>query len=263
MFATFDRQVALFAEGALREAAYRGGLPRRSGLCRVSPLVCHAVYEAVHEASRRDGVPAGVRHLLAAMYDQPGSAAVQLAKRMWVTGHGRPLLDRQSDRYRAGDDPPDWASFAMKALRVVPSHGPRVPRVPWRMVVATGLYFLVRRPFRRHGARYGHPVPLLIEHDAPVQTVRLGHAQTSTANVLLSMLDLHEQLDAASMVLPEPVARHNTAGLWGQRWNAGVLGGCPRTDAVRRRSQGLCRGGVEVGAPVPPVERFGLPSGLA
>lgn len=208
LFAAFDQQVALFAESALREAAYLGG-PGSAGF---SPLVRHAVYEAVHEASRRDGVPAGVRHLLAAMYDEPDSAAVQLAQRMWVTGHGRALLDRQSDRYRAGDEPPDWAPFAMKALRVVPSPAPRALRVPWRAAVATGLYFLVRRPFRRHGARYGHPVLLLIEYDARKQAVRLGHAHTGTVELLLSMLDLHEQLRTAGMVLPEPVARHNTAG---------------------------------------------------
>jgi hypothetical protein len=78
--------------------------------------------------------------------------------------------------------------------------------------VATGLYFLVRRPFRRHGARYGHPILLLIEHDARKQAVRLGHAHTGTVELLLSTLDLHEQLHTAGMVLPEPAARHNSAG---------------------------------------------------
>ena len=51
LFPAFDRQVELFAEGALREAAFDGG----GGDARFSPLVRHAVYEAVHEASRHRG----------------------------------------------------------------------------------------------------------------------------------------------------------------------------------------------------------------
>ncbi|WP_203922476.1 Clp protease N-terminal domain-containing protein [Rugosimonospora africana] len=208
LFAGFDRQVELFAEGVLREAAYDGG----PGVAVFSPLVRHAVYEAVHEASRRDGVHAGIRHLLAAIFAEPGSAAAELAGRMWVVGHGGQLLDRQSSRYRAGDSPPNWAPQVLKVLRVLPSKTSATLDLPWRAAVATGMYFAVRRPFRRYGARYGHPIPLLIEGDAAKQAVRLGHAHTGTVEVLLSILDLHEQLHAAGAVLPESVARHNTAG---------------------------------------------------
>ncbi|UWP83109.1 Clp protease N-terminal domain-containing protein [Dactylosporangium fulvum] len=208
LFPAFDQQVELFAEGALREAAYKGG----PGDSVFSPLVCHAVYEAVHEASRRDGVHAGVRHLLGAVFAEPGNAAAKLAERMWVVGHGGFPLDRQSPAYRGGDDPPDWAVQALQALRVLPAKPPRALQLPWKAAVATSMYFLVRRPFVRYGARYGHPISLLIETDAAEQAVRLGHAYTGTVEVLLSILDLHEQLHAAGAVLPDLVARHNTAG---------------------------------------------------
>ncbi|MGI5239254.1 Clp protease N-terminal domain-containing protein [Dactylosporangium sp. CA-139066] len=208
LFPAFDQQVAVFADGALREAAHLGG----PGVAVFSPLVRHAVYEAVHEASRRDGVPAGVRHLLAAIFAEPGNAAAQLARQMWVVGHDGLALDRQAPKYRAGDDPPDWAPQALKALCVLPSNAPRMLQPPWRAAVAAGLYVAMRRPFLRHGARYGHPILALVEHDAGIQAIRLGHAHTGTVELLLSVLDLHEQLHTAGAVLPEPVARHNTAG---------------------------------------------------
>jgi hypothetical protein len=100
LFPTFDRQVELFAEGALREAAFDGG----PGAVMFSPLVRHAVYEAVHEASRRDGVPAGVGHLLAAVFAEPGNAATEVAAHVQGSVH----LDRQSLGYRAGDESPPW-----------------------------------------------------------------------------------------------------------------------------------------------------------
>ncbi|MFY1695977.1 hypothetical protein [Solwaraspora sp. WMMA2101] len=76
LFPEFDQQVELFAEGALREATHNGG----PGEAVFSGLVRHAVYEAVHEASRLHGAPAGVRHLLAAMYAVPGNAAARLTE---------------------------------------------------------------------------------------------------------------------------------------------------------------------------------------
>jgi|GEM_PF-2656618 len=209
LFPEFDQQVELFAEGALREATHDGG----PGEAVFSGLVRHAVYEAVHEASRRDGVPAGVRHLLAAMYAVPGNAAGRLAEQMWVPGHGDDrLLSRQSPRYRAGDSPPNWAPGMLKALGVLPTTMPAVPRVLWNAVVTTGGYFLLRRPFRRHGTRYGHVIPTIVEREAALQAIRLGRTRTGTVEVLLSILDLHEQLHAAGVDLPEPVAQHNTAG---------------------------------------------------
>ena len=53
---------------------------------------------------------------------------------------------------------------------------------------------------------------MLVEGDARRQAVRLGRAYTGTIDVLLSMLELHEQLDRAGATLPQPVARYNCAG---------------------------------------------------
>jgi hypothetical protein len=196
LFPAFDRQVELFAEGALREAAFDGG----GGDVRFSPLVRHAVYEAVHEASRRDGVPAGVGHLLAAVFAAPGSAASTVAAHLWVPAH----LDRQSRRYRAGDGLPPWAPEALKAAGVLPSDVSRAVRLFVAVVTS--------RPLRRRGNRYRYPIPVLVEGDARRQAVRLGRARTGTVEVLLSILELHEQLDSAGVALPPPVARDNTAG---------------------------------------------------
>jgi hypothetical protein len=196
LFAAFDRQVELFTDGAVREAAFDGG----PGAVTFSPLVRHAVYEAVHEASRRDGVPAGVGHLLAAVFAAAGSAAMAVA----VHVPGPVHLDRQSPGYRAGDESPPWAPEALKVAGVLPSDSSRAGRLLLAAVTS--------RPFRRRGNRYRHPIPVLIEADARRQAVRLGRAHTGTIEVLLSMLELHEQLDRAGATLPQPVARYNCAG---------------------------------------------------
>ena len=202
----FDEQVALFAKGALREAAYDGG----PGAAEFSPLVQHAVYQAVHEASRRDGVPAGVRHLLAALFAEPDSGSSAVARKL--VGQRGHVLNREAPEYRAGGPPSAWASGGLVAARVLPGTAPRGLDLPWRTVATTVTYFLLRRPFRRHGAHYGHPIPFLIEVQAARQAVRFGRTHTGTAEVLLCIIDLHEQLQAAGAVLPHPVARHNTAG---------------------------------------------------
>ena len=192
LFPAFDWQVELFADGAVREATFDGG----PGAVTFSPLVRHAVYEAVHEASRRDGVPAGVGHLLAAVFAESGSAALEIAAHVRGPVH----LDRQSPGYRAGDESPPWAPEALKVAGVLPSDGSRAGRLL--------LAAVMNRPLRRRGNRYRHPIPVLIEADARRQAVRLGRAYTGTIEVLLSMLELHEQLDQAGATLP----RHNSAG---------------------------------------------------
>jgi hypothetical protein len=68
------------------------------------------------------------------------------------------------------------------------------------------------RPYRTHGARYGHPTLFLIEADATDKAVRTGHASVTAADVLLSVVDLHEQLAATRTQLPPDVARWNEAG---------------------------------------------------
>ncbi|MFY1695978.1 Clp protease N-terminal domain-containing protein [Solwaraspora sp. WMMA2101] len=121
-------------------------------------------------------------------------------------------MSRQLPRYRAGDPPPNWAPEMLKVMGVLPTTIPVVPQTLWKAVVTTGGYFLLRRPFHRHGTRYGHVIPIIVERDAALQAIRLGRTRTGTVEVLLSILDLHEQLHAAGVDLPEPVAQHNTAG---------------------------------------------------
>lgn len=195
LFPAFDRQVELFADGAVREATFDGG----PGAVTFSPLVRHAVYEAVHEASRRDGVPAGVGHLLAAVFAEAGSAAVEVAAQVRGSVH----LDRHSPGYRAGDESPLWAPEALKVAGVLPSDSSRAGRLLFAMTI---------RALRRRGNRYRYPIPVLVEADARRQAVRLGRAYTGTIEVLLSVLELHEQLDRAGVTLPPAVARYTCAG---------------------------------------------------
>ncbi|GAA0951949.1 hypothetical protein GCM10009558_068520 [Virgisporangium aurantiacum] len=149
---------------------------------------------------RHRGVPAGVGHLLAAVFAEAGSAAVEVAAHVRGSVH----LDRQSPGYRAGDESPPWAPEALKVAGVLPSDGSRAGRLVLAAVTS--------RPFRRRGNRYRHPIPVLVEGDARWQAVRLGRPYTGTIEVLLSMLELHEHLDRAGATLPPPVARYNSAG---------------------------------------------------
>ena len=255
LFPAFDEQVELFAEGALREAAHRAG---RANI-EFSPLVRHAVYEAVHEASRRDQVPAGVRHLVLAVLGEPGNGAAVLAGRMWVVGHSGGLgLDRQSPLYRAGGPPALRAADALRALRVLPSRAPLVVDLPWRAGAAAVVYWSWRRPYRLHGERYGHPIPGLIEHEAGTQAVRRGRDRVDALDVLLGILEFHEQLRAAEVQLPEPVARYNTAGDVLREHGITLL---DATVAADRAPESPTRGG---GPPVVPLyERLRMVSRAA
>jgi len=150
----FDRQVEILADGALREAAYDA----RPKAVPFTPLVRHAVYEAVHEAGRRDGVAAGCRHLMAALLAEPAGAARAVTARIaGAEGFG---FDRRSPQYRAGGVPSSWA-------------------LAW------------------HRRRW--MFPLLVRSDAIRQAVRLARASVGTAEVLLSLLELHEQLETAGI----------------------------------------------------------------
>jgi hypothetical protein len=206
LFPAFDRQVALFADAALREAAYRGG----PAAAEFSPLVARAVYEAIHEASRRDGVPAGVRHLLAAIAAEPGNAAAQLTERMWIVGHGGSIVDRQSRRYRAGDPASGWVVPTLTAAGVLPPGARRPMPLAARLLLAAARGS-IRWTLRRGAARSGHPMLSVLESDAGFWAVRLGRPRTGTVELLLGILDIDEQLRAAGKTLPEPLARHNAA----------------------------------------------------
>jgi hypothetical protein len=94
----------------------------------------------------------------------------------------------------------------------VPGTGSPRPAVPGYRAGRLFLAVVTSRPFRRPGNRYRHPIPVLIEGDARRQAVRLGRARTGTIEVLLSILELHEQLDRAEVTLPPSIAGHNTAG---------------------------------------------------
>jgi hypothetical protein len=107
---------------------------------------------------------------------------------------------------------------------VLPTPGPRLLRWPWRATVHLLSVVKLHRPFRRHGARYGHPIPLLIELDATSKAVHTGRSIVTAVEVLLSVLDFHEQLAPAAGKLPAPVTRVNRAGeilathgVWGRK----------------------------------------------
>jgi hypothetical protein len=52
----------------------------------------------------------------------------------------------------------------------------------------------------------------MIEVDAMFQAVHVGHPVVTATDVLLSIIDLHDQLQAAGAALPNEVARWNRAG---------------------------------------------------
>lgn len=60
--------------------------------------------------------------------------------------------------------------------------------------------------------RYGHPILPLIEGRATVEAVRAGHNVITAAHLLVSVLEMHEQLTAAERTLPADLVRWNTAG---------------------------------------------------
>lgn len=225
----FDEEVTFEAEAVLRDAAYFGSERVRSrhrnihssnrrrrqppSLPEFSPAVRHAVYEAIHEAARLGLTHAGPAHLLASLVAAPGNAAHRLLSRWRILGH--PTLDqklRYSPAYQDDGAPSTWAVQALRASRVLPSRGPWLLRWPWRATVRVLSAVKLRRPYRRHGARYGHPIPLLIEWDATAKAVHTGRPVVTAVDVLLSVIDFHEQLAADAVRLPAAVIRMNRAG---------------------------------------------------
>jgi hypothetical protein len=218
----FDEQVGFEADAVLRDAAYFGSQRVRSRhrrarkpppLPRFSPAVRHAVYEAIHEAARLGVAHAGPAHLLASLVAPPGNAAHRLLLSWRVLGY--PTLDqrlRYSPAYQDNGTASSWAVRALRVARVLPARGPRLLRWPWRAAVGLLSAVKLRLPYRRHGARYGHPIPLLIEWDATAKAVHTGRPVVTAVEVLLSVVDLHEQLAGEAVELPAAVTRMNRAG---------------------------------------------------
>jgi len=216
----FDEEVAFEADAVLREAAFDGSDILRARYRRrseppplpvFSPAVRHAVYEAIHEATRRGIKHAGPQHLLAGLLALPDSAAGRLLEEWWVPGHASLEQIARADRGDIEDDAPSTWVLSLTFWRVLPAAGPRLWRWPWRALVWQ-VGRLLRRPYRRHGARYGHPILLAIESDATRKAVYTGHAVVTAADVLLSVIELHEQVASAGKTLPDEVARWSQAG---------------------------------------------------
>ncbi|WP_203855951.1 Clp protease N-terminal domain-containing protein [Plantactinospora mayteni] len=215
-----DDEIMMAADAALRLAAYRGayrvwrGRRRHPGaLPTFSPSVRQAVYEALHEASR-DGLRwVGSEHLLVAVLSLPDSAAAR-----FLTNWSQVDLDwlvgrlRDEPAYQGDSAPPLPSALAwLKFLRVLPATAPVPLRWPWRTAVWVLTRF-VRRGYRRHGARYGHPMLAGCVSAAEQKAVELGRPYVTGAEVLLAVLDLHEQLTAAGSILPAEFARFSEAG---------------------------------------------------
>jgi hypothetical protein len=218
---SFDEEVAFEVDAVLRDAAFDGSDRVRAHhhrsellpLPAFSPAVRHAVYEAIHEAARGGVGHVGPQHLLAALLALPGSTACRLLHEWKVPDYaslGQAV--RTDPTYRCEDGARStWAVSQLTLWRVLPAAGPRLPRWPWHAAVRL-LERRLRRPYRGHGARYGHPILLLIELDATSKAVHTGHAVVTATDVLLSVMDLHEQVALAGKALPDEVARWNEAG---------------------------------------------------
>jgi ATP-dependent Clp protease ATP-binding subunit ClpA len=217
-----DEEMAFETDAVLRDAAFQGAdivraRYRRGGelppLPTFSDAVRHAVYEAIKEAAARGVKHAGPAHLLTGLLALPDSAACRWLLQWWGPDARASLVSSvlADPAYRQDGERSTWAVAQLTFLRVLPAVGPRLWRWPWRAAIWL-LGMQVRRPYRRHGARYGHQILRLIEADATQKAVHTGHAVATAMHVLLSTIDLHEQLASAGKTLPADVARWNRAG---------------------------------------------------
>jgi hypothetical protein len=179
-----------------------------------TPAVRHAVREALREAAGHGVQHAGREYLLLGLLALVDSAAYRLVVEWSGLGGPATLTNAvRADRaYHAGGERNNWAAPVLTAARVLPVDRPRWWHWPWRASVWwLGLRW-VRRPYRRHGARYGHPILLLIEGNATPKAVHVGHSTVTAAAVLLAVIDMHEGLAFADKHLPEDVALWCQAG---------------------------------------------------
>ncbi|MGW4155177.1 hypothetical protein ACWEDF_18685 [Micromonospora chersina] len=70
----------------------------------------------------------------------------------------------------------------------------------------------LRRPYRRHGARYGHPMLLLVEQSAIQLAVCAGADVVTGAHVLVAVLAMHDELVRDGRPVRPDIHRWNQAG---------------------------------------------------
>lgn len=206
----FGREVAYRAAVLLGEVAYSGGLDlRRKGRAVpvFSPAVRYAVHDAIAAAADEEDAYAEPHHLVTALLKLPGPAAESLTRR---------VPDEDLRRIELGHvlrhDHNRQTSWTVGVQDLSGQAAGSGSRRFWRTLE----WWLVRRfqrPFRRHGARYGHPLLSSVEGNALSQALQTGHGVATAAHVLLSVIELHWQLGQADTQLTDEVARWNQAGL--------------------------------------------------
>ncbi|SCF30301.1 Clp amino terminal domain-containing protein, pathogenicity island component [Micromonospora chaiyaphumensis] len=137
--------------------------------------------------------------------------------------------------------PRSTAADELAFLRMVQPHRAPGAAEPLRLALirlVTGV--ALRRPYRRHGARYGHPMLLLVEQRARQLAVRAGHDVVTGAHVLVAVLAMHDELVRDGRPVRPDVHRWNQAGeilaQHGATASAAVraLAGLPPADDERR-----------------------------
>lgn len=222
----FDNEVSRQTDTVLRLAADDATTPARLRAIRArhperlptySPAVRFAVITALHEAGRAGLAFAGPLHLIVGLLAVPRGAAGQVMKRLtdedWEPGSPQVVRLAQTAA-RSRDRTAAETVESLIAIRVLPPVRP-VPRLrglPWQAATWWTEQRQFRRPYRRHGAMYGHPLLEVIQSEATRHAVLGGDDVVTAAHVLIGVLELHEQLTAAGWTLPEPVARWNSAG---------------------------------------------------
>ncbi|KAB1915202.1 Clp protease N-terminal domain-containing protein [Micromonospora sp. AMSO31t] len=125
--------------------------------------------------------------------------------------------------------------------RIVEPHRAPGATEPLRLALVrlvTGAF--LGRPYRRHGARYGHPMLLLVEQRARQLAVRAGADVVTSAHVLMAVLAMHDELLRDGRPVRPDVHRWNQAGeiLVSHGATAGAavhaLPGLPSVDDERR-----------------------------
>ncbi|MEW2356213.1 Clp protease N-terminal domain-containing protein [Spirillospora sp. NPDC029432] len=211
----FGPDVVFEAAIVLGEAAFIGGRGHRGRFRRKGvpaeppPVFSPAVRYAVHDAIARTGERAEPYHLAAALPALDCPAADLL--RRWIPVPDLRLIEAGRELRPDGEGRSAWAVNDLTAWRVLPASAPKPLRAPWQAATWLATREL-RRPYRRHGAHYGHPILASIEANALSKALQTGHGAVTAVHVLLSLIDQHQQLAAAGRSLPADAARWNRAG---------------------------------------------------
>ncbi|TDB98110.1 Clp protease N-terminal domain-containing protein [Actinomadura sp. 7K534] len=209
----FGREVAYRAAVQLGQAASSGGSDhRRKGRAVpvFSPAVRYAVHDAIAAAADEEHGYAEPHHLVAALLRLPCPAAESLTR--WVPDEDLRRIELGLDLWHDDNRQTPWAVGALDLSGQPPGSGSRSSR--WgKRAMAWWLLRGLQRPFRQHGARYGHPMLVWIDGDAVSKALQTGHGVVTAAHVLFSVIDLHWQLDEADIQLTGELGRWNQAGL--------------------------------------------------